>query len=228
MFYSFICVDYCACAYTTTLKLSVQILQLMTFIDFHATFQRKVVQSFNQLLNSPNIHKSFFCMCLLVLNSKFLHFLQPMNIFNQLYPIFFFGGGGEVDNFWCNFWQISQFLSSDIFCLLIPPLARCLKFKGRRKSILQIWNYVLISLKIYQLRPISWQLTSKHCQKSIYQAIFILFWLLFIPPCLNIVHCWGEWPNGLRRCDQNWKVPGSSPTRRSAGLRDPALLQGSW
>ena len=30
---------------------------------------------------------------------------------------------------------------------------------------------------------------------------------------------WGEWPSGLRHCDQNRKVPGSNPTRRSAGLR---------
>ena len=28
------------------------------------------------------------------------------------------------------------------------------------------------------------------------------------------------WPSGLRHCDQNWKVPGSNPARRSAGLRD--------
>ena len=34
----------------------------------------------------------------------------------------------------------------------------------------------------------------------------------------------GEWPSGLRRCDQNWKVPGSNPTRHSAGLRDPTSL----
>ena len=38
---------------------------------------------------------------------------------------------------------------------------------------------------------------------------------------------WGEWPSGLRRCDQNRKVPGSNPTRRSAGLRDPTSLRGS-
>ena len=36
-----------------------------------------------------------------------------------------------------------------------------------------------------------------------------------------------EWPSGLRRCDQNRKVPGSNPTRRSAGLRDPTSLRGS-
>ena len=28
----------------------------------------------------------------------------------------------------------------------------------------------------------------------------------------------GEWSSGLRRCDQNRKVPGSNPTRHSAGL----------
>ena len=30
---------------------------------------------------------------------------------------------------------------------------------------------------------------------------------------------WEEWPSGLRRCDQNRKVPGSNPTRRSAGTQ---------
>ena len=35
-----------------------------------------------------------------------------------------------------------------------------------------------------------------------------------------------EWPSGLRRC-KNRKVPGSNPTRRSAGLRDPTSLRGS-
>ena len=37
----------------------------------------------------------------------------------------------------------------------------------------------------------------------------------------------GEWPSGLRRCSKNRKVPGSNPTRRSAGLRDPTSLRGS-
>ena len=35
-------------------------------------------------------------------------------------------------------------------------------------------------------------------------------------------------PSGLRRCSKNWKVPSSIPIRRSAGLRDPTLLRGSW
>ena len=35
----------------------------------------------------------------------------------------------------------------------------------------------------------------------------------------------GEWPSGLRRCNQNRKVPGSNPTRRSAGLRGPTSLK---
>ena len=39
---------------------------------------------------------------------------------------------------------------------------------------------------------------------------------------------WGKWPSGLRRCSKNWKVPSSIPTRRSARLRDPTLLRGSW
>ena len=38
----------------------------------------------------------------------------------------------------------------------------------------------------------------------------------------------GEWPSGLRRCSKNRKVPGSNPTRCSAGLRDPTSLRGSW
>ena len=37
----------------------------------------------------------------------------------------------------------------------------------------------------------------------------------------------GEWPSGLRRCSKNRKVPGSNPTRRSAGPRDPTSLRGS-
>ena len=36
------------------------------------------------------------------------------------------------------------------------------------------------------------------------------------------------WPSGLRRCSKNRKVPCSNPTRRSAGLRDPTSLRGSW
>ena len=47
----------------------------------------------------------------------------------------------------------------------------------------------------------------------------------FVPDCSRFV--WREWPSGLRRCDQNRKVPGSNPTRRSAGLRDPTSLRGS-
>ena len=31
----------------------------------------------------------------------------------------------------------------------------------------------------------------------------------------------------VRTCNQDRKVPGSSPTRRSAGLREPTSLQGS-
>ena len=37
----------------------------------------------------------------------------------------------------------------------------------------------------------------------------------------------GEWPTGLMCCSKNQKVPGSNPTRRSAGLREPTSLQGS-
>ena len=33
-----------------------------------------------------------------------------------------------------------------------------------------------------------------------------------------------KWPSGSRHCNQNWKVPGSNPTRRSARLRDPTSL----
>ena len=62
---------------------------------------------------------------------------------------------GKVDNFWQDFFQMSAFLSSNIFCPLVPPLARCLKFKGRRKWMLLIWSYVLKSFKIYQLFPTS-------------------------------------------------------------------------
>ena len=38
---------------------------------------------------------------------------------------------------------------------------------------------------------------------------------------INLKSLWGEWPNGLRRCSKNRKVPDSNPTLRSAGLRDP-------
>ena len=30
---------------------------------------------------------------------------------------------------------------------------------------------------------------------------------------------WGEWPSGLRRCNKNWKVPGSNPLGARPGLR---------
>ena len=51
---------------------------------------------------------------------------------------------------------------------------------------------------------------------------------LFLLPHNCVPYCkWGEWPSGLRRCDQNWKVPGSNPARRSARLRDPTSLRGS-
>ena len=36
----------------------------------------------------------------------------------------------------------------------------------------------------------------------------------------------GEWPSGLRHCNQNQKVPCSKPTRHLARLRDPTLLWG--
>ena len=38
---------------------------------------------------------------------------------------------------------------------------------------------------------------------------------------LGFINILGEWPSGLRRCDQN-----SNPTRRLAGLKDPNSLQG--
>ena len=37
----------------------------------------------------------------------------------------------------------------------------------------------------------------------------------------------GEKPNGLRHCNQSWKVFGSNPTRPSAGIRDLTSLQHS-
>ena len=45
---------------------------------------------------------------------------------------------------------------------------------------------------------------------------------------IEVTGCLGEWPSGLRRCCKNQKVPGWSPTRHSAGLRDPISLWGSW
>ena len=33
-----------------------------------------------------------------------------------------------------------------------------------------------------------------------------------------------KWPSGLRRCDQNQKVPGSNPMRHLAELKDPTSL----
>ena len=42
--------------------------------------------------------------------------------------------------------------------------------------------------------------------------------------CFGVILIWAEWPSGLRRCDLNRKILGSNPTRRSAGLKDPALL----
>ena len=38
---------------------------------------------------------------------------------------------------------------------------------------------------------------------------------------------WGEWSGGLRRCNQNRKVLGYKPTRRSGGLSDPTSFRGS-
>ena len=40
-------------------------------------------------------------------------------------------------------------------------------------------------------------------------------------------YIWGEWPSGLRHCNQNEKIPGSNPTGCLAGLRNPTLLCGS-
>ena len=63
---------------------------------------------------------------------------------------------------WVKFIIFGQFFpdisifSSDTFCPLVPTLARCLKFKRRRKLMFLIWSYVLKSVKIYQLNPISW------------------------------------------------------------------------
>ena len=44
---------------------------------------------------------------------------------------------------------------------------------------------------------------------------------------VNIADLWGEWPSGLRRCNQNRKVPRSNPTMCLARLRDPTSLRGS-
>ena len=69
----------------------------------------------------------------------------------------------KVDNFWQDFLQMSAFLSSDIFCPLVPPLARCLKFKGRRKSKLLIWS----CFKKFQNLSTSAHFTVLDCQKRI-------------------------------------------------------------
>ena len=31
----------------------------------------------------------------------------------------------------------------------------------------------------------------------------------------------GEWPSGLKHCNQNWKFHDLNPSRHSIGLRDP-------
>ena len=45
--------------------------------------------------------------------------------------------------------------------------------------------------------------------------------------CYKMIFVCFLWPSGLRRCSKNRKVPGSIPTRRSAGLWDPTSLRGS-
>lgn len=35
----------------------------------------------------------------------------------------------------------------------------------------------------------------------------------------------GEWPSGLKHCNQNWKFHDLNPSRHSIGLRDPSDLQ---
>ena len=42
---------------------------------------------------------------------------------------------------------------------------------------------------------------------------------------IQLHNSWGELPSGLRHCSKNQKVPGSKPTRCSAGLRDPTSLR---
>ena len=42
------------------------------------------------------------------------------------------------------------------------------------------------------------------------------------------IEFWGEWPSGLRRCNQNRKVPGSKSARRLTRLRKPTSLRDSW
>ena len=44
---------------------------------------------------------------------------------------------------------------------------------------------------------------------------------------LNCSICKYVWAGGLRRCDQNRKIPSSNFASRSAGLRDPTWLRGS-
>ena len=57
---------------------------------------------------------------------------------------------------------------------------------------------------------------------------FPLWGMIYINYIYIYIYNRGEWPSGLRHCDQNMKVPGSKPTRHSAGLRDPTSFRGSW
>ena len=93
------------------------------------------------------------------------------------------------------------------------------------KPILETWNavndvtvyvwFIRSLIKIFgkTIWPRKCQVTSSRCE----EVILLKFHL----------QIWEEWPIWSRRCYQNQTVPGSVPTRRSAGLRDPTSLRRS-
>ena len=87
------------------------------------------------------------------------------------------------------------------------------------------WLIIIWSIFLYLF---CFFLAAQHPQASV---LFLLYtiWRNVSMPLKIRAYLWGEWPSGLRRCDWNRKVPGSNPTRHSAGLRDLTSLQcSSW
>ena len=93
------------------------------------------------------------------------------------------------------------------------------------------WNFIILgsSLKKIDMGRNTWEhfygsqfslQVSQNDRKTL--KLQVLLFLAFYSKFYR-----GEWPSGLRRCDQSRKVSSSNPNWRSAGPRDPTSLWSS-
>ena len=152
----------------------------------------------------------------------------------------------------CTSWPVSLYknfkhiLGADPelwYVIFVHVWPTCSKQKKsfKRKTVISFWSNSLAFILQNFIRTL-WFQTMHHFwaqnepigpKKNFFlkttNIILIYFLFSFIKQIFEkfLVKADPEWPSRLWHCNLNWKVPGSSPTRCSIGLRDPTLLRDS-